>query len=235
MALPRFLYYMEKSSSDNYSFEPQGQLDVGRLIRNEAPFKSSNPAMEEKKKVLVLNDWTIDHWSDEKRKKVAKLLNKLHDDGFVIHFSYNGLSEPLDDAIFKQLNFFFSMVASLEKSKPMPCDEIIKSSNMEYGYIKDQIQILDDYWLDVVLNSEQSLKPRHLDVDQLIKKIKGISKPTDVVDVLDEFLNSAIPKLEIIVASEIFSEASNSLLQRYKKKFPKASIVEREVVRYMIF
>lgn len=79
---PPEFYYREKSDEAAYSFIPQGELDVRRLINNQAPWKKTG-AIETKNKVVVLSSLfplnQIDSYS------IESIIHKLQSEGFVVY------------------------------------------------------------------------------------------------------------------------------------------------------
>ncbi|MBX3709144.1 MAG: AAA family ATPase [Gammaproteobacteria bacterium] len=206
MPYPKDFYYNEKSSEPAYSRTPHGQPDVDRLIRNEAAWKKSHLAVEEKKKTLIFSDWTAQHWSDEKKAQVKNAINKLLDNGFVIYQWQNGKVIPLTKEELSALDCG-------DKNRKMtlvPPDEIVIAAMNQHSLIKDQVHILDDYWLQYVIEDSDVWRPRILDTSHL-----NYNSHEDYLNQVLNILRIANPKVEKIIHSQ-FTAAINAWVQKVR-------------------
>ena len=87
----QFLLYSDKTTSKSYQIHPSGLPDIGRLIEGRADFWI-NPSLtkEQKKKRLILGDWSSIGWPEYKVSAVRELLGKLLTDNFEIYMWQNG-------------------------------------------------------------------------------------------------------------------------------------------------
>lgn len=204
---PSIFYYKAKSSESRYTFTPQGQLHVGRLINNQPCWKSLNPTFEEKKKALVLADWAAICWSPRKRDKITRLIHTLLEEGFMLYSWQDGQIIPI---LKPHPDYGVS-----HKMTPVSHDKISDAARQQHNLAKDQVHVLDDYWLEALLNQPFE-KPRQLSIKSLADII-NFSPEGFVISDLFLLLERATPKLQIAHHNN-FSESTNSLLYEIKHR-----------------
>lgn len=83
MKYPDEFYYEETESSIRHTYTPTGNLDVSQLIHNKPYWIDPTPRGKKQKKLVVL-DWLVAAYSDERKSMVNDLIRQLKKDGFQI-------------------------------------------------------------------------------------------------------------------------------------------------------
>ena len=220
------LYFLDKHEASQYSQKPPGHLKVDRLIRDQASWKKSGLSSARKQKSLILADWTAAQWSTEKIEDVKKLLSKLLDDGFPIFLWHDDQVEELTK---NSLNSFNKTLCS--KIKPNYPNVITDAAvkNKQHRLTKNQIHILDDYWINLLLSDIGELPIRLSDIEELpIRElsIEKLRKYPHGRKLVLSILQQATPPLSSIVHEE-YSKRDNQLTLEVIRKYPSARLVEQ--------
>jgi hypothetical protein len=234
MHIPSCFFYTETQSKVKYDSIPTGAPNIDRLLAGLPPFPTPTPAREEKQKKLVLSDWTMPAWSQEKIKSLGQILTELQDQGFSLYRWNDGKVSSLErqditdlinklpaDATKKQAgrhgrpgrhgrrDMEDDEEAFVQKPLSITSTEEVRlASVMQQGIPQDQIQILDDYWLNHLMSDAEKPGPRVLRISEI---------PELTAENLDAFvklMKSAIPKLEKIIFDKftIWPDITTSLL-----------------------
>ncbi|STX50350.1 AAA domain (dynein-related subfamily) [Legionella busanensis] len=141
-------YYLDKREGFSYSRRPQGRLNVNRLVRNKGAWKKSNFSYHMKQKVLVIADWTLVGLSDRETDILLIRLGQLIKDGFPLYLWQDG----------KVIQLTLETLSNLrnknvrEKITPTWPDKVSQAAIEQHRLTKSQVHILDDYWINNVLN-----------------------------------------------------------------------------------
>jgi len=221
-----------------YSQVPQGTPDIQRIIASNPKFwiAPTLPIIL-KQKSLVLADWTASCWLPEKIEMVKKKLGKLIDERFLIYMWQDGRVVPMD-------KHHLSTLDNRDIRKAMTLAytlDITKVAVAQNKLTHDEVQVLDDYWLNFVLSADDEPGERIIRTselsglsDQEVKsliKILNTSTPKPTKIIHDEFSERACKKFEILTkdkgdivleqdyrkASFLFKETIDSLLTGDKK------------------
>ncbi|MBA2655499.1 MAG: AAA family ATPase [Tatlockia sp.] len=207
------IFYHKLKNTVQYVFKTQVQFHVGKFIRSQPYWKKLNLAAEEKKKSLILADWTASGWSEDRINEHTRVISKLLEDGFTLFIWQNGQVKPLTKSnlsILEQLNIRKDMT-------PATQEEITAISMKQLKLTKDEVQILDDYWLQAIIDQKFD-QPRQL-------KISDLSSSEHEEEILFSFLNKLKPNLKTIQLDE-FSEKSCEFLKKVKNSMPEIPIVK---------
>lgn len=207
MPNPGFLFYTDKNEASQYSHTPPGHLKVPRMLQNKSPWKKYGLSSEQKPRSLILADWTANQWSENKKNLVLEQIIKLLDDGFSIYLWQNGSCQRLGLDNVWDLDKF----AVRKQMTPEYQEVIFKIAYEQLGLSHNQIQILDDYWLNVLLNQEGPIVSRSLSIKALLSNI-------DLTDKILAIVEQSTPPLKVIIADE-FSIGANDLLAQLQEKF----------------
>jgi hypothetical protein len=193
-------YYSETQSSVNYSTRPSGKLDFHKLMAGEKEFWISPTLLREKKqKKLVLADWTASAWSEEKLARVKKEMGTLIEQGFSIYIWRNGEVVPLD-------KYHLSTLEERLSEMTMAFTEDVAHAAVTQNKLTyDQVQVIDDYWLNYILSDHDELQPRVLRTSELPVLTQKMA------DNLISILNSSTPTLEKIVHDSFCKEAHENI------------------------
>lgn len=211
MAIINF-HYQVKGTEAQYSYTPQGEISVERLIRNQAYWKLTNVSGQLQNKTLFLADWTAYNWPDEKVEGVITKLQDLITAGFVIYIYLDNELVPLTNEIFQTFAYAFIR----ERINPISNDQLIAKVVSELSLTKDQILVLDDYLIKGLLDPNILIQDRQLDSSALINTNK---KLTDLID----FINKCNPPFKTLVHSE-FSEKACKIIQDIENQLTSLSI-----------
>ncbi len=229
MQYPSSFYFNSKQPGLSYTNQPSGILDVSRLIQHKKPFKNKTLISVQKQKTLILADWTTEYWSNEKIYKVQKILAQLTDNGFSLYVWQNIL-EPFSSNVIKRMDDSWhddlpddrsqqgelykltkdELIAlfpqRLEWITPVPANKIKQIAVSQCQLSPDKILILDNYWIDVLLNDKTSSQPRQLYLSELYE-------PSDkLLHVLNITIHESTPPLEYIICDEFPPAASSEFL-----------------------
>ncbi|STX52670.1 AAA domain (dynein-related subfamily) [Legionella busanensis] len=162
------LYFHDKQESTAYSRTPQGTLSIVRLIKNLPAWKKLAYSSILKKKSLILADWTITNLSYEAAAALQKQILTLIDDGFPVYLWQDGDIKKLT----KENVSCLADKAVRNLITPSFPEEISQKAIVQHRLTKDQVHILDDYWLNqLVLESESMhLAKRQIRISDLIAR-----------------------------------------------------------------
>ncbi|NBR07848.1 MAG: hypothetical protein EBT92_19085, partial [Planctomycetes bacterium] len=178
MRYPDEFYFSEAQGQEIYTRTPTGNLSVEKLIESKPCWRAPALARIEKPKSLILADWTAAYWSSEKIDGVKKILAELLAQGFSIYIWQNSQVTAMNPELLPTL------LGKFDK-RITPGQEIIKAAVMQNKLTSDQIQLIDDYWIDHLLSGPG---PRILRTSEL----KNLSP--DALALLIQISNAARPK-----------------------------------------
>lgn len=206
MARHSFLFYSDKNEASQYSHTPPGHLKVVRMLQGKTPWKKYSLSSEQKQKTLILADWTASQWTKRKKSEAFALLNDLLAEGFSIYLWQEG---RLDSLSLEKL-FVLEALVVREQITPEFYQVIFDAAFEQHRLSQHQIQILDDYWLNVLLNPEGAVTSRSLSMGALLKREDEMDKILSIVE-------QSMPPLEVIEANEFSLRASNLLIKLQKR------------------
>jgi len=191
---PDVFYYKVKNTDPVYSHNPPGKINVERLIAGQ-PYWEKIGGEEEKPKSLILADWTAGNWSGEKIEEVKFAIRQLLKDGFSLYLWQENGAIPLNEGNLSILND----EETRNKISPDDHDDVIAYTKNQYGLAKDQMFVMDDYWLQAVTDQTPNPGPRQLDASQIM--LGGQGKYGDKTLSL---LKKSTPPLQTILDSEFY-------------------------------
>jgi MoxR-like ATPase len=214
--LPDEFFYFPQESSVQYSQTPQGEPVVERMIEGKPDFwlTQSMPRVKTQRKVILAN-WSINYlnWFRD-IKPIALKIMELVAAGFQFYVSINFTSMSIEedvnliplpknpDDLYGKLDLLASLAQATHP------DLLIDAAVKKYSLSRDELLILDAYWVDYLTREDSKL------TSYGIYNIAG--PPRD-----DLLLISARPITTIY--HNIFSEKHNIYLKKLRKCFPKAS------------
>lgn len=80
-----YLYYQKKVGENEYSYIPQGILNVTRLLQGKPYWQKLSSSIKKQQKTLILADWTAENWSSQKTKQIVQWVSARLKDGFTIY------------------------------------------------------------------------------------------------------------------------------------------------------
>lgn len=219
------LYYFNKQEKSLYSNRPQGILDINRLIKNLPPWKKDLFSKLLKKKSLIIADWTAFSWSEEKICQVEKLLSELLTEGFPLYLWQNGHIRPLTKEFITRLRG-----EDIRKDITLEYpDNISHKAITEHHLTKDQVSVLNDYWIDFLLSGDTELPPRSIDTD-MIDKYLSYPKHHIPGGKFYSILKQLSPPLKKIIHTK-FNAYTNLQYHEITRAFPniKPSIIPKYI------
>jgi hypothetical protein len=212
---PAHYYYFRKSTQAKYTYTPTGDMDVNKLIRSKAYWKQSVSATTHENKTLILADWTVENWSNEKRLLMTEKLIELIDAGFSVYFWQSGQIEEINKDNLIQL-LKEPQVLERIASPALPKDiESVVISQLPNA-VKDNILILDDYQINGLLHPEAFTYPRELDVAELLKYKHDKKRITAILGKMN-------PPITGFTDTNM-SDESYQILEQLQKDFPGIAI-----------
>jgi uncharacterized protein YjbI with pentapeptide repeats len=189
-------YYIQEQSSEQYSRNPKGSLNVNRLINgNQECWISPVLPRVLKKKSLVLADWTSEKWSLEKIEKVQQSLSQLIGEGFCIYVWQDGRVIPIKMNDLSMLNKTpIRSLITLAHTQ-----DIVQAAVAQNKLTYNEVHVLDDYWINYMLSDEKEPGERVLSTST----ISELS--SHQLNSLSKILSCKTPKLSKIIYDE-FSE-----------------------------
>ena len=153
MIKPTDFYYDETQSIESFTRTPTANFDVNRMIAGKSSWIMSALPRKLKPKKLVLADWTVANWSNEKRGAMTEALTGMMDKGFEVYAWDNDQLKPLSKE---------TVALSLKtlSSHPAIPEDILKAAALK-KITRDQIHIIDDYWAEQFCHPDKDI-PREL-------------------------------------------------------------------------
>ena len=210
MILPPEFYQLEAQSKDHCTETPSGAVNVDEIIRDQPYWIASALAREPKLKKLILSDWTAPNWSEEKIQAVQKVLKKLLNEGFSLYWYQSNELTPITQENLSTL----LQQGSLAGIKPNDPDEIYQTA-LTNKITRDQIHILNEYWLEGLLQENFS-------TDRVIKLSDYLAVDEKNRRQVISIINQTKPRLKAIIQDE-FSENGNNNCHNLQHHFPEAT------------
>ncbi|MDP1602914.1 MAG: AAA family ATPase [Legionella sp.] len=211
--LPAEFYYTNKDEGLTFTSEPQGELDVDKLIKGQPCWKVQNFLHTPQKKTLIVADWRASHWSSYQCLNSIRVTKELMKEGFRLYVWQDGEfvalrseKDQIDDWFVRQ------------KMTPILVDKVLKKASRQLGIAADRIHVLDDYWMDWVKTREEPLPPRRLFANDFRDIMQVSEKVTSVLDILMQ----SKPALSELVLNEI-SVSAISAFKKMQKLLPALS------------
>jgi hypothetical protein len=138
-----WLFYQKRIDDTQFDREPPGNLVPTRLIEGKSDywFKSANQQIQ-RKKTLLLCDWSLDEDSEIRLRDCKKKIGYLLDSGFSVYLWQNENEAPL--LLTKELVQTHNLV-----TKGAPCHiNIIHRTMGELGVSPDELGLLDEHSLN---------------------------------------------------------------------------------------
>jgi hypothetical protein len=211
-------YYSETQSSIQYTRTPTGALALNELIAGKACWMPATLPRVHKKKTLILADWTARNWTPEKREAVIQALGELMDQGFSVGIWRDGHVSSMT-----QLSIRTDLEA-LRDLRPVSAHTVCEVAVKENELTLDQIQVIDDYWLNYILSETEVLSPRVFRTSELSHL------GPQAVDDLVQILKTAKPALTKIIDDQFCIDSSgfNTHNRNIKSLFEQLGDVEIE-------
>ncbi len=209
MSYPDHFYYIQKSEHNTYSTEPEGQLEVNRLI-NDKPYWKKPGGCEPQKKLLIITDWMASSWSATQIAEIQKQLRQLLTEGFPLALWQDGQLIALNNENLSVLNELHTRV----QITPAYPNQIIQKAHLQYQVVAEQILPLDDIELGRLSDPKYE---RQLDLSIFHHTPYSQKKIWDLI-------KRANPPFQKIIQRK-FSHTSNQLLLEAKKYFPDIPVV----------
>lgn len=192
-------YYDEAQSGNSFTPTPTSSFDVNRMIAGKPAWYMTALPREPKSKKLIVADWTVANWTDDKRAAMTTALTELLAKGFQVYAWNHGKLQPLSKK---------STASTLKtlSSRPVIPEDIFKAAVLE-KINRDQLHILDDYWTEQLCHPEEKIE-RQLKVSDYL----SISSEGDRKKICNA-LRQAQPPLTTIVI-----DAANPTLRSKDKK-----------------
>lgn len=213
MHIPREFYYSETQSSTGYTHTSTNVLSVNQLIAGKAYWISPVSQHVDKPKKIIFADWTSRAWLPEKISLVKQTLGHLIHSGFAVYIWRHGRVMPLDFSDLSMLD----MKSIREGITPAFIDEIAMIAATHNKIPLQQIQVLDDYWLEHLLTAPQVAKQRGVSVNALL------TLTADELDKIVQHFKMVTPSLEIIF-EDAYSGQSKEIVNKWHQLFPDAVI-----------
>lgn len=198
---PKFLYFLQEDL--DYVSSYTGNPDINKMLTSSAYWKKT--VLKEKPKTLILSDWTARNWSYGKTEKVKDLMGQLLEEGFTIYIWQEGKLVPLTAESLSLIDDP-KIKAKIRLATP---EEIIAKSAEDIRIPKEEMQILDDYYLDSLLDDKLPIsRPYQISISSLTleseEKIQSIVYPKNPDFIHDEY-SEASNKL----AAKLVGEGKN--------------------------
>ncbi|MFC3909699.1 hypothetical protein ACFORL_11525 [Legionella dresdenensis] len=218
------LYLREKTSEQKYSATPQGSIDINRLLRGLPYWRNNTLEVNLKPKTLVLADWRAANWAEEKREKIKSLIRALLEKQFPIYIWQDSRLLQLSTDNIELLDD-----PQIRKNiTPVKNEDILKKTAADYKLGHDQVHIVNDYWLDSLLDEQADPNEHYLDQWDVEYFISSGYPFFDVH--LDEKLAAFLPQCSPLVTTIVhssFSDNANALLKQLNTLMPQAKCLTK--------
>ena len=210
-----FMYSAEKDSV-RHQTRPSGRPDFAYMVKGRSDYwLSPSLTREQKKKTLILADWSARGWTSYKKSAVSALLARMMRDGFEL---YGDLLKMNDGCL--------NLITDAHIAEQMLADSYQSiekvAAGSRYRLAKDKIHILDDYWVNYLLGTDSTPGPRTLNCSD-IEAVKPNFLPT-----IFSFLNTARPGIESLTKDVLsYPEKLTHSFDECRRAFPKAEIKQR--------
>jgi len=163
MPYPEHFYYNHEQSGMGYSNVPRGAPNILRMIQGKECWPTG-VLHERKKKSLLFADWTVAHWTHEKKKEVAKHLNRLLQDGFDLFIWQDGVLHKVFELL---LQNFVNCASIQAEMRLVSTEELLDIAYRQHQLNSSAIHILDDFAIQQLINPQ--LVVRKVDLADLTR------------------------------------------------------------------
>lgn len=192
----QFLMYSDVKAAMTHQTRASALPDFSYLAKGRSDYWiAQSPAREQKRKTLILADWSASKPMYYKMSEVKALLTQLMTDGFEIYLWQT-------DHLLKMQENNLALLHQSEIAKGMiaPSYQSIETvaSASPYRLAKDRVQILDDYWITYLLGDNPVPGPRHLG---FLDFLRFADRDRSLIL---SFLNTAQPKIQSLALDTAF-------------------------------
>ncbi|MBL0318243.1 MAG: AAA family ATPase [Alphaproteobacteria bacterium] len=169
-------YCDQKLEGKQFSANPPGDLDVSRLGQGKPCYSNMSESAVKKPKTLIFADWLVCRWYEWEKIHARKVLQQWMDQGGeVLCWQSDGSGASLVPLTKESLDRYHRNV---QFESP---NVLIDRAYETYGLARDQIHILDNYWLQN-WNAGNELPPYQIDsrLQRLPEYVRG--KVSDYID-----------------------------------------------------
>ncbi len=228
---PKIFFYQQKSSQAVFSSNPPGEIDIPLFIKGKPCWKRGQPFCEPRKKTLIFADWTAIAWPVWKQIEFRNGLLKLLDDDFSLYCWQDGEVVPFTARFIARVDFdtngnihpFFA-----KKVTPASADKILSIASKQLHFPKDQLHVLDDYWMGTLIDFNLQGQARSIDTGLYYQRFTDRLYDNNYADDrndLIEVLYQAVPPVEVIVSSIL--PDPTGLGETFTEAFPEAKVEEK--------
>ncbi len=209
MIFPDTFYYNAPGSKPEYTSELSGSFSVERLFSGQPAFIKPSLSRVLKPKTLIFTDWTLKFFSPSKKTAVHSILDQLIAEGFIIYtWRMNALSQLSQGGRLPAL------------SPDIDVEEIIEAARL-MNISAQQLHLLDDYWIDYLIASEQSDDRRlSLAAAEGIVRDKN-AKIESSFNLIDK--NASVYLTHLV--HDVFSSGHHQFLLQFQLCFPMVNII----------
>lgn len=213
--IPNYFYYTS-AGKPIYRYNPPGKLEIIRFINSQPYWRTPYFEKTITPKKIILADWHMGYYDQEKREAINTVLKNLIQEGFSIYIWSNEKVKPLTEQMLNDLKDRHSNTTwSITQAHH---DKIVEKAIQRHHFTRDQILVLDDYTLDQVLNPTLPTdRPRVLHVSHL-SEVKGAKEI--------QIASRAYPPVSIINIDDFYtnSRGNEETAKKLQKKFPALKI-----------
>ncbi|MDP1604630.1 MAG: AAA family ATPase [Legionella sp.] len=190
---PPEFYYVDNEDGIHYIREPQGELDVDKLIKSQPCWKVQSFLKNEKRKTLIVADWRAQNWTNRQVEDYILVFKQLLLNGFDVYAWQGDGFVHLHPQKIKSF---------MKKMTPELTDNILKNASIALALESDKLLVVDDHWLEWLKTREQPIPPRKLFASDF-KPIDGTQVALQVVEIASQ----AKPILAELALNEVSPEA----------------------------
>jgi hypothetical protein len=199
MLYPEELYYAQTKTGARYTTTPTANPDFDKAIRNEAAcFIDISTSIEKKPKKIIFSDWTYSNLDLPKKAALRPCFDALISHGFELYFWYSGELVQYTKDNWDKLKVSYSPLEDPKKIRA----SVIKQKKQ---CTEDNIFLLDDYWLERLLN------PHNLQIKRKLRLKNLTSLGNADIQRRLAIINKFRPKLEEILVDEFSVKAAQAL------------------------
>ena len=212
-----FFQFQELSITGHTSASVGGDLDFQYLLdgRSDHYFDINQPTRKQPKS-LIISDWRSKTWDTATKMALSRIFIKALDDGFTLRRWDNTAN---DIFLITKDNLAYLFEASAHKRIQLcTYDSIYNMAMSQLKLTRDNLLILDDYWIDHLLHARRSTQPRQVKLSEIIKDSRSYFA--------SQCLNDLSPPLTIAI-QDVFSKKANANLEKLLLVCPHIQTITR--------
>jgi AAA domain (dynein-related subfamily) len=197
----------KKSTEDAYTSSPSGDISISRLIENKSDyFIKPNPDTREVKKTIILADWSICDYREQKKDFFMELIHELKRQNFNMVILQNNGFVPLE-----HVSQFEDLAQNIQ---PLLSDDIKKQAVKKLPKPIDELHVLDFKEMCRIFHDKNPKLQNAIPISSLAR----ISNKPKLIPLFNQYFTRLHP--DSIINDEMTIPNQDHLERDMKTKFP---------------